>query len=290
MSKSKEMISILENQIEQLCKEMEEGHTEGFKKYLEVASKFRRYSFGNLMLIYCQRPDATRVAGFNTWKSLGRSVKKGEKSIKILAPIPFKMNREKDDGSVVEQNGLYFRAVSVFDISQTEGKDVPSFSEHEGLLGDDKLGLYEKLKAIMNEKGIVVEEKKIPGGALGVSYGGRVEIDPDLAPKGKVTTLIHEFAHELLKHSSENKDLTREVKECQAESVTYVVTSYFGEKSEMSRDYILNWKNTPKTLREQVSAILKAAAIIIDALEESLSLKKEEDRNEAPETQTELAA
>lgn len=263
----------MEQYISKLCKELQEGHTDNFKNYLTVVSKFHQYSFGNQLLIAAQMPEATKVAGFQAWKKLGRNVKAGSKSIKIMAP---KVSKRKNDNDEEESVISYFLSVSVFDISQTEGEELPNWYRE---LGDDSLDLYNRLKAIMENKGITVTEKEMPSGKLGVSYGGRVEIDKNLDQKNKALTLIHEFAHELLHKGSENKDLPKGFKECQAEATAYVVAAYFGEESPFSKDYLLSWGNKEAELRANLSAVMKASQEIINLLSDSMEERVEDTLN-----------
>ena len=252
--------------VTKLCKELKEGHTENFKSYLSVVSKFHSYSFSNQMLIASQMSTASKVAGFQTWKKLGRSVKAGSKSIKILAP---RIGKRADESGNEESFIKYFGLVSVFDISQTEGDELPKWHHS---LGEDTQNIFGRLKTIMEKKGILVEEREIAGGALGASYGGRVAIDPKLDPKNKALTLIHEFAHEILHKGSENVSLSRGFKECQAEATTFIVASYFGEESPFSKDYLLNWGNGEAELRENLTSVIKASQEIINLLSDSTEI------------------
>lgn len=252
--------------IDKLCLALKEGHTDFFKQYLKVISKFHSYSFGNQVLIASQNPNATRVAGFKTWQNLNRTVKKGEKAIYILAPIKGKKIVEKD-GKEEEKNCLWFRAVPVFDIAQTEGEELPTWTHS---LGEDNLNIYNRLKSVMVRNGISVEEKSIAGGALGISYGGRVEIEQGLDPLNKALTLIHEYAHELLHKGGENKSLSRGFKECQAEATCWVVAQHFGLDSPMSKDYLLNWGNNEEEVRKNLAQIIEASSFIIDILEQEV--------------------
>ena len=248
--------------ISKLCNELRQGHSDLFKSYLKVISKFHKYSFGNQMLIASQMPTATRVAGFKAWQKLGRQVKKGEKAIYVLAPSKGKRKVSKS-GEEKEVDCLWFRAVPVFDSSSTEGEELPEWC-HD--LGEDTLNVYNRLKAAMIQRGISVTECKISGGALGVSYGGRIEIEESMDPMNKALVLIHEVAHEILHRGSENSALSRGFKECQAEATAYVVAQHFGMDSPFTKDYLLNWGNKEEELKENLTAVIKASQEIIEIL------------------------
>lgn len=268
---------------EKLAEQLAKGYTEDFKAYLQVASQFHTYSLNNKILIYSQMPSATKVASLKTWNKLGRRIKKGVKSIKIFGRPRFKRVVEKEDGT---KEDVYYGScpvVSVFDISQTEGKDIPVSCFKA--LGDEGLELYNLLKEIMQAQGIQVSETFIAGGAQGVSYGGRVEILSTLDGTNKLLTLIHEFAHELLHKGSENRLIPRGIKECQAEACAYVVANYLGIDSPISSDYLINWGNTAETLKANLSPVIEASKTIIKLIS-SANMDVTEDQ---PEEELEAA-
>ena len=162
--------------------------------------RFHNYSFGNILEIARQKPDATRVAGLYAWNQLGRKVKKGERGIRILAPV-IGIRRKKDaeaekDIRTHNQAVLVgFRSAYVFDVSQTEGKELPELSERvTGNVGEYREGLVDFISA----QGIQLEFKESIAPALGMSYGGRIAILPGQGAAEEFSTLVHELAHEML--------------------------------------------------------------------------------------------
>ncbi len=250
--------------INKLADQLSKGYTDDFKNYLKIASHFHKYSLNNTFLILAQFPQATRVAGMKTWNKLGRKVKAGSKGIKIFGRPYNKRIVETESG---EEKEIYFGAcpiLTVFDYSQTEGDEIELSCFKS--LGDEGLELYNQLKGIMQAQNIVVEEKFLSNGTQGVSYGGRVEIHSELDGTNKFLTLIHEFAHELLHKGSENKSLSRGIKECQAEATAFIVANYLGLESPISSDYLVNWGNTPETLKSNLDPVIKASKNIINLI------------------------
>jgi hypothetical protein len=184
--------------VKSLIEQLEAGHSDALTAYLNAMSRFHSYSFGNILEIARQKSDATRVAGFWKWKELGRSVKKGEKGIRILAPI-VGIKRKKDaeikassDPAAINKPVLVgFRTAYVFDVSQTEGAELPELQEVSGDVGEN----YDRLVSFIERQGIelVFTDKIAP--ALGMSYGGRIAILPGQSKAETFATLVHELAH-----------------------------------------------------------------------------------------------
>jgi len=202
---------------------LESGHSEVLTAYLGAMAKFRNYSFGNIMLIARQKPDATNVAGLRTWNSLGRFVRRGEKGIFILAPMVGNKHRKNENAEPNEdakeiQPTLYgFRAVYVFDISQTDGKDLPTLTEVQG----DVSGYRERLVKFVEAQGITLNYSDKIGPAKGLSYGGKITLLSGMQPAEEFSTLAHEIGHELL-HRGERRALTtKQVRETEAEAVAF---------------------------------------------------------------------
>ena len=215
-----------------------------WKRMLQVAAKFHNYSFNNQLMIFLQRPDATVVAGFNRWKLLGRFVKKGEKGLAIFAPCKYKTKVEDDDGNEQSfQQIRGFRVVHVFDISQTEGDDLPDLDAVRPKLldGDAPVGIWDALVAHAGSVGFeVVRERK--GGENGYCdfVGKRIAVRPDVAPAQAVKTLIRELGHAIL--HSEGPVASREVAETEVESVAFVVCDAIGlDTGDYSFPYVARW-------------------------------------------------
>lgn len=261
--------AIAEAAVSKLAEELEAGKSEALTNYLAAAARFRRYSSNNLLLIAAQRPSATRIAGIHAWNDLGRQVRKGEKGIAILAPMLRRQEpaakdelvRESKPNDILRLSG--FRTVYVFDIAQTEGKALPEFAQTTG----DPKDLLDRLKAIATQRGITIEYDPSIAPALGVSYGGRIQIVPDLAKAEEFAVLAHEMAHEALHHKQEMERLPKVVRETQAEAVAFVVSHAAGlETNHAAADYIALYNGDRRTLMESLQAIQKTAADLIDEL------------------------
>jgi hypothetical protein len=231
--------------------------SEEMQKYLEFVARFHQYSAMNIFLILLNKPEATRIAGFQTWKKLGRFVKKGERGIPIFAPmIGRKDSLDKD--SPKELFG--FRIVYVFDISQTDGEPLPPVPDWKS--PEKNAELNEKLIAYAKSNGIEVVVKKQRGEIQGVSLGRLIEIDPGAG----TITLLHELGHELLGHHNEGILLDRAIGELQAESVAFVVSKYFGLERLNSSNYLALWGCNSEELMTHMNQILKVAHQIIEEI------------------------
>ena len=204
---------------------MEQGHSEGLTAYLTAMGRFHNYSFGNILEIARQKPDATRVAGMYAWNQLGRKVRKGEQGIRILAPM-IGIRRKKDEEAekdIPTQNQAVlvgFRSAYVFDVSQTEGAELPDLSERvKGEVGEYR----ERLIDFLIAQGIELEFKESIAPALGMSYGGRIAILPGQSAAEEFSTLVHELAHEMLHKAERRTATTKTVRETEAEAIAFVV-------------------------------------------------------------------
>jgi len=262
---------IAEDALNRLSAELEAGRSEALKNYLSAMGKFHRYSWGNVLLIASQRPEATHVAGFHTWHDLERSVKKGEKGIMILAPMLVRQkekelntaapnpdtNREK----AVRLAG--FRTAYVFDVTQTEGRPLPEFAKTSG----DPKEYGDKLKALLVKQGISVEYDPSISPAQGMSSGGRIRLVPGLSQAEEFSVLVHELAHEMLHHRKDVAMPPKLVRETQAEAVAFVVCRGVGlETNTAAADYIALYNGDKKTLGESLSVIQETSAKILDEL------------------------
>jgi hypothetical protein len=277
---------MLKENISKLIEELKTGHTEGFQKYLTFCSQFHSYSFNNRMLIAIQCPIATHVAGYQSWRKLGRQVKEGEKSIKILMPLIG--NKKDKDGKKTSETFLYgYKETSVFDISQTTGEEIPN--DCTIIAGNDFKNQYMNLVQVMNNNNIKVSEVDLGDSCTlrGRSFGGRVEVNQHLSFNHKLKTLIHEFAHERLHQGSESDNLvlSRDLREFEAESTAYVVCLMLGLEATTSKDYILNWIGSKDFEATKFSAnldrVLKTSSFIFEQflnIEQDAQLINQEDQ------------
>lgn len=288
-----------------------------YAAYLQCLSKFHYYSYGNVMLILLQCPGASRIAGFNTWKKeFGRTVKKGERGIRILAPCPYRRLEETEkldpntqrpvldaNGKPVMETALVqkqgFKIVSVFDVSQTEGRELPlpGVSELTGSVEG-----YAALTAALRELSPVpVETAPISGSAKGYfsHTEQRIVLRSDMSETQTVKTLIHEITHAKLHDlspmgstASSKPVKDRRTREVEAESVAYVVCQHFGiDTSDYSFAYIAGWSKGRELneLKASLDCIRETAAELIEGVE-SLCRKKEPDKTHAPAVRQHKAA
>ena len=256
-----------EEALNRLSAELQAGHSEALRNYLASMGRFHRYSWGNVLLIQSQRPSATRVAGFHTWHQLGRHVKQGEKGIMILAPMVVKQQDAVPELNAGKPEQVFrvsgFRTAYVFDVAQTEGKPLPEFAKTTG----DPKDFTEKLKALVAGQGIALEYDPTIAPAQGLSSGGRIRLQPDLAPAEEFSVLAHELAHEMLHHTKDTARAPQVVRETQAEAVAFVVCRGIGlETNSAAADYIKLYNGDKKTLAETLSVIQATSAKILDHL------------------------
>ena len=295
-------------QVKEITDKLEQGikelfESERFKEYLRTMSKFYNYSFNNTLLIAMQKPDATLIAGYTSWqRNFDRQVMKGEKGIKILAPAPYKAQVEMEkidpktqrpmldaDGKpvteTVEVMRPAFKVVSVFDVSQTDGKELPDIMVGE-LTGS--VEQYEDFWRILKEiSPVPVGLENIEGGAHGYYHltEKRIAIDDGMSEMQTIKTLIHEIAHAKLhaidpdeKVSPEEKK-DRHTKEVEAEAVAYTVCQRYGlETSDYSFGYIAGWSSDKETkeLKGSLETIRCTAADMIESIDEKLKLLAQE--------------
>jgi hypothetical protein len=253
---AKELNKQIEQHLEELAQATNKARTsEEMLHYLDFCAKFHEYSTGNIWLIMLARPDATYVAGFHKWKSMGRWVRKGEHGIPILAPVLIK---EKDEEGLEEKRLVGFRVVYVFDVSQTNGEPLPPVPDWKS--PEKNLELQKKLIDFAKANGIKVTIETLAGDTQGVSMGGSIVLSPEAGTK----TLIHEIAHEFL-HHVENNQLSRAEKEMEAESVAYVVCSYLGFRNLSSPNYLAlqGMKNDGINTHFQIISNLAKKLIIV---------------------------
>lgn len=277
-SYSQEQMDKIDAMTLKLSEELKKGHSEYFKEYLKVASKFHKYSFGNQMLILSQKPTASRVASYDDWKNnFNRQVKKGAKGIKILVPVFKKMEVEKSGVISEEKRLVSYRVGNVFDMADTEGDEIPQFFYG---LGDEYAEMYETLKGIIQKNGVQVIEENC-GKAMGSTNGSVIKIHSEQDGNNKFLTLIHELAHNQLHFGPDRATLTTGMKECQAEAVAYIVGAYFGLESPISADYLLNWGNDCDTLKANLKPVIRASQTIINQLIKEQDVSESNTNEEA---------
>lgn len=196
--------------------------TEEFTNYLDFMSTFPTYSYYNQMLIHTQKPNATRVKGFVSWKKTGRHVNKDEHAIKILAPRFYKKEVIKDN-SVVTLDGKYFIFVNVFDVSQTQGDPLPEYLIDITENPDNAVKFYESLCQYCTTNAISVEPIPLRETLYGTSYIGKIEINSIKNIITQAFTLVHEMAHEEIHNLKARYERSKEQKEYEAESVAYII-------------------------------------------------------------------
>ena len=265
--------AIIRQAVDFLIQQVQEGKSETLTAYLAAMSRFRNYSFGNILAIARQRPAATRVAGYGAWKELGRFVKRGEKGIQILAPMTG-YRRRKDDAkreSDEKQRPVLigFRAVHVFDVSQTEGADLPEFE----IAVTGEVGEYrDRLRDFLAERAIELVYSENIAPAFGVSYGGKIALLPGQPQAQEFVTLVHEAAHELLHRTERRTFTTPTVRETEAEAVAFVVGQGIGlEMGTSSSDYIQMYSGNVTLLAESLEVIQRTSAVILSALQPPVS-------------------
>jgi hypothetical protein len=266
--KAKEIIAA---NVKELIAQLEAGRSDALTAYLDAMSRFHNYSFGNVLEIARQRPDATRVAGLYAWNQLGRKVKKGEKGIRILAPI-IGVKRKADEEDAKDpayQNKpvlVGFRNAYVFDVTQTEGAELPAMHQVGGDVGENR----DRLLSFIERQGIELVFTENIAPALGVSYGGRIAILPGQSEADEFSTLVHELAHEMLHKAERRTTTTKVVKETEAEAVAFVVGKAVGLKvGSASADYIHLYHGNASLLAESLEVIQQTSAVILAALEPS---------------------
>jgi antirestriction protein ArdC len=246
--------------LKELAALLDQGRSERLITLLKTMGRFHRYTLHNVCLIVAQRPTATRVAGFHTWRSVGRFVRKGEKGIAILAPIVRRHREEtqEDEPGVV----VGFRTAYVFDVDQTDGAPLPQTAEFAGDPGEHTAALKEAIAA----HSISIEYADDLGAALGLSCGGRIRVLKGLSLASEFAVLAHEFAHELL-HRSGDRPESRDRRELEAEAVAFVVGQAIGlEAAEAARDYIQLYRGDASALAASLDRIQRAASSILQSL------------------------
>ena len=305
--------------LKEITDRLEQGITELFdseryKEYLRVMSKFHNYSFNNTLLIAMQKPDASLVAGFSAWKNnFERNVMKGQKGIKIIAPSPYKIKQEmqkidphtqkpvigKDGKPVTEEKEVTipaYKVVSVFDVSQTEGKELPDIAVDE-LTGD--VDRYKDFFAALEKTSPVpIAFENIEGGSHGYYHleDKRIAINEGMSELQTLKTAIHEIAHaklhdiDLNAPKDEQPRVDRRTREVEAESVAYTVCQHYGlDTSDYSFGYVAGWSSGRELaeLKSSLETIRSAAAEIINSIDGHIAeIQKVQDKEQTAEQPT----
>ena len=307
----KQKVKEITDRLEAGLKELFES--EKYKSYLSTMSKFHNYSFNNTLLIALQKPEATLVAGYKAWqKNFERHVNKGEKAIRILAPAPYKIKEERDKLDPVtgemmfDENGMpqkeetevtipAFRAVSVFDVSQTDGKPIPELEAQELLSTVE--GYEDFVQALMNVSPVPVSFEEIPGDSKGYfdMVEKRIAVQENMSESQTLKTMVHEVAHSMLHDKEVNQSMDvpakdRNTKEVEAESVAFTVCQHFGiDTSEYSFGYIAGWSSgrDMKELKNSLDTIRRTASELITGIEgalQELQLNREMEQEQSKES------
>ena len=279
-----ELTERLENGVKELYA------SDNYAQYITAMAKFHHYSFGNALLILFQCPQATNVAGYNTWKQLGRQVKKGEKGIMILAPCNFRASLEREkidpltgqallgpDGKPLTEKVKIspnrFKIAHVFDMSQTEGRELPQIGVSE-LTGDvaDYTGIYNRLTAL-SPLPVVQEDFQRSAKGYTSFTENRIVVKPGMSQVQTIKTLVHEIAHAKLHKPDDILDVPRpderRRKEVEAESIAYVVCQHFGiDTADYSLAYVAGWSKGRELteLKGSLNIIHATAGEIIDTI------------------------
>ena len=292
----KERIREITDQLEAGIQELFDS--DKYREYLNCMSKFHNYSLSNTLLIAMQRPDATLVSGYAAWqKNHGRTVKKGERGIRILAPYKYKVtvasDRDVTSGDGPARNGeepktveqLGFKIAYVFDVSQTEGKELPDIGVNE-LTGDVK-GYKKLFRALTSICPVRMQFEDITGGAKGYYNDAEqcIAIKEGMSQVQTIKTMIHEMAHQKL-HAKEALDpdhpIDRRTKEVEAESIAYTVCSRYGlDTSDYSFGYVAGWSSgrDTKELKASLERIRTAADEMITGIDQSIEKQVSREKN-----------
>lgn len=267
--KSENIKEVTNQAIGQLVEALKAGHSEALQRYLRAAARFRTYSFLNVLLILKACPEASRVAGYSTWRSFGRQVKQGEKGIMILAPM-FRKREDSTESSEASttKNGERlvsgFRPVYVWDEQQTTGKELPEIGH---VIGDPSFYL-ERLEEFTKRNSIALQYSDSIAPAKGMAEKGKITLLPGQTAAETFSTLVHELAHGDLHFGERRAETTKRIRETEAESVAYVVCTAIGlNPGTSSGDYIGLYGGDAKLLVESLEYVRATASRILVGIE-----------------------
>lgn len=302
LSRKDELAQKIDGYIKNLTQDLDETAASAeIKNFLAFQSKLKSRSFNNTLLIYIQNKGATHVEGFRVWKEkFGRQVKKGAKAITIFAPITKKKDDTDDinnpdiDKQVKQKNFTWFRPVNVFDVKDTEpipGKEhlyVSTPQWHADDTPNEKADkIFNYAMQLATELGINVERGAAMGREMGYAAGDHINITSDIDGVNKAGTFIHEIAHELLHFKKgsvfhiDDETLTKQDKEIQAESVSYIVLKHYDLPAKHQATYLTLWKTNQDALKKNLGVIKKVSDFIIQKIDE---IAAEDTGNKKPDT------
>jgi hypothetical protein len=307
MGRKQELTAKIEGFIKNLTTELDEkAASDEIRNFLAFQAKLRKRSIHNTLLIYIQNKNATHVEGFNVWRDkFGRQVRKGAKAITIFAPITAKRKDDEGDDSdldnqVKKQNTMYFRPVSVFDISDTDpipGKEHLYAQKPEWHADDspnekaDKITSY--ASKLASELGINITGDAAMGGEMGFAAGDHINITSNVAGVNKAGTLIHEIAHELLHFKKgsifhiDDENATKQDKEIQAETVSYIVLRHYDLPAQHQSTYLALWRANKDGLQKNLGKIKQAADFVIKNIDE-IAAEDPENKTKSGDKPTEM--
>lgn len=251
--KGKELTEFLVGKLDELADEIVQNseEIERFVRMWDSSLGLHDYSINNVILAWFQYPQVSMLAGYRKWQGLGRMVRKGEKAIKVLAPLTRKIRDNESDEDVYIISG--WRYVNVFDVNQTEGENL-DFGHSDKVKGSIS---FEAIKEISP----LPVKVRYDGMSNGNVNSDRILIAPKDNETAMVATLLHEIAHYKLGHI--DSDLDRETKELEAETVSFIVCSYLGLDNQKSKYYIGSWNGSQSNLRGKGKHLISVAESII---------------------------
>ena len=250
--------------LEHLAESLGQGQSEVLRNYLGAVAKFHRYSASNILLIVTQRPSATRVAGYQTWKKLRRQVTRGAKGIVIFAPLVRRIVDRNECGIETERQSLVgYRTAVVFDVADTSGEPLPSLSE----FGGDPGHYLAALKGLVAESACALEYSESILPAKGQCSAGKIVLVPEMSPAEEFHVLTHELAHLRLHFAGRRAETTKCIRETEAEAVAFVVSQSIGlDTNSASWDYVKMYDGDQDTLAQSLAHIQQVSSEILSGI------------------------
>lgn len=262
--KVEDVKQITNKALEELAAALEQGHSDTLTAYLKTMSRFSKYSLNNFFLIARQQPDACRVAGYHTWRKLGRYVRKGEKGIAIVAPVVRRKSLEQITELTENETVIAgFKIAHVFSEKQTEGEPLPEL----GAVRGDPSGYWDRLATFVRGLGIAIAYSDEIAPAMGTATERKITLLPGQTPAELLATLAHETAHAMMHFSERRANTTKRIRETEAEAVAFVVCHAIGlDTGTSSADYIGLHAGDAKLLAESLEHIQQTANRILTAI------------------------